>query len=56
MGTDVIAIRGAAGLGISAATLILNEINGNTEINFGDQTLAILNRVTGLNVNVISLN
>ncbi|TAE55964.1 MAG: hypothetical protein EAZ76_03680 [Nostocales cyanobacterium] len=56
MGTDVISIVGAAGLGISAETLTLNETSGNTEINFGNQTLAILVGVTGLSVDIISLN
>jgi serralysin len=51
--TDVISIRGAASLGISAATLLLHEISGNTVISFGDKTLAILHDVTGLAVNVV---
>lgn len=55
IGTDILSIVGAVGLGISATTLILNEISGNTEIRFSDQTLAILNGVTGLDVNVIRL-
>ncbi|MEA5577245.1 hypothetical protein [Anabaena sp. UHCC 0451] len=48
VGIDVISIAGAAGLGISSATLVLNETNGNTEISFINKTLAILNGVTGL--------
>jgi hypothetical protein len=32
--------------GISTVILGLNEIGGNTEINFGDKTLAILNGIT----------
>lgn len=55
LNTDVISIIGAAGLGISATNLVIDEISGNTEINFADQTLAILNGVTGLDVNMISL-
>ncbi|MDJ0733021.1 MAG: nucleoside hydrolase [Nostocaceae cyanobacterium] len=50
-GVDVIGILGAASLGITADTLNLNEVSGNTEIGFGGQTLAILNGVTGLDVN-----
>ncbi len=46
--TDVIGILGAASLGISQETLTLNEVDGNTEIAFGEQTLAIFNGVTGL--------
>ncbi|WP_353932319.1 hypothetical protein WJM97_06965 [Okeanomitos corallinicola TIOX110] len=56
MGIDVISIAGAAGLGISEETLVLNQVGGNTEIRFADTTLAILNGVTGLDVNMISLN
>ncbi|MBK1987091.1 hypothetical protein A0J48_005990 [Sphaerospermopsis aphanizomenoides BCCUSP55] len=56
IGIDVISIGGAAGLGISATTLVVNEIGGNTQIRFGDQTLAILNSITGLDVNAISFN
>ncbi|MBD2627814.1 hypothetical protein [Trichormus variabilis] len=54
VGIDVISIAGAAGLSISAGTLVLNEADGNTGINFGNKTLAILNNVTGLDVNLIS--
>ncbi|MBD2296418.1 hypothetical protein H6G06_23780 [Anabaena sphaerica FACHB-251] len=56
IGIDVISIRGAATLGISAATLVLHEIGGNTEISFGDKTLAILNSVHGLDVNMIKFS
>jgi glycerophosphoryl diester phosphodiesterase len=56
IGVDMISIVGAMELGISAETLSLNEVNGNTEISFADQTLAILNGVTSFDVNVISLN
>jgi glycerophosphoryl diester phosphodiesterase len=48
IGIDVIGILGSTGLGISADTLSLNVLNGNTEIAFGDHTLAILNGVTGI--------
>jgi glycerophosphoryl diester phosphodiesterase len=48
IGSDVIGILGSTGLGISADTLSLNVLNGNTEIAFGDHTLAILNGVTGI--------
>ncbi len=48
IGTDVIGILGATSLGISEQTLTLNEVDGNTEIAFGEQTLAIFNGVTGL--------
>ena len=34
--------------------MCLNQTAGNTDIIFGDKTLAILNGVTGLNVNVIN--
>ncbi len=51
MGTDVIGILGSASLGIDTNTLELKEMYGNTEIAFGGQTLAMLNGVTGLDVN-----
>lgn len=51
IGRDVIGILGSTGLGISADTLSLNVLNGNTEIAFGDHTLAILNGVTGIDTN-----
>ncbi|NET70507.1 MAG: hypothetical protein F6K62_05810 [Sphaerospermopsis sp. SIO1G2] len=53
---DTLSIVGAAGLGISAETLIVNEVNGNTEISFADQTLAILTGVTGFDASVINFN
>jgi Ca2+-binding RTX toxin-like protein len=48
--TDVIGILGSAGLGIDASTLELTEMDGNTKVAFGDDTLAMLNGVTGLDV------
>ncbi|MCX7593655.1 MAG: alkaline phosphatase, partial [Fischerella sp.] len=51
IGRDVIGILGSTGLGINADSLGLNTVNGNTEITFGDQTLAILNGVTGVDIN-----
>ena len=45
-GTDVLGI-----LGISDDTLTLDIINGNTEIGLGGQTIAVVNGVTGLDVN-----
>ncbi len=51
IGRDVIGILGSTGLGISADTLSLNVLNGNTEIAFGNHTLAILNGVTGIDTN-----
>ena len=51
IGSDVIGILGSAGLGISQDTLTLNEMDGNTEVGFGGNTLAMLNNVTGLDVN-----
>lgn len=50
IGTDVIGILGSAGLGIDSSSLNLNEMDGNTEINFNGQTLAMVNGVTGLDV------
>ncbi len=47
---DVIGILGSAGLGIDASTLELTEMDGNTEVAFGGNTLAMLNGVTGFNV------
>jgi 3-phytase/alkaline phosphatase D len=49
--TDVIGILGSASLGIDAFTLQLTEVDGNTEIAFGGNALAILNGVTGLDLN-----
>ncbi|MGF1673973.1 MAG: hypothetical protein ACFCUV_09850 [Rivularia sp. (in: cyanobacteria)] len=51
IGTDVIGILGSASLGIDASTLELNVVDGNTEIGFAGQTLAMLNGVTGLDIN-----
>lgn len=51
VGNDVIGILGSASLGIDASTLTLNEMDGNTEIGFSGQRLAILNDVTDLDVN-----
>ncbi|MGM3308696.1 hypothetical protein ACSQ6I_22430 [Anabaena sp. WFMT] len=56
IGIDVISINGAAALGISAATLLLHEMSGNTEIIFGAKTLAILNGVTNLDINLIKFD
>ncbi len=49
-GTDVIGILGSAGLGISSGTLELTEMDGNTKIAFDGNTLAMVNGVTGLDV------
>lgn len=48
VGTDVIGILGSESLGISADTLELKEIDGNTDIFFNNQKLAEINGVTGL--------
>ena len=45
-GTDVIGV-----LGISSSSLTLNVLNGNTEIGLLGQTVAIVNGVTGLDIN-----
>ncbi|WP_404786992.1 phytase [Altericista sp. CCNU0014] len=45
MGTDVIGISGAAGLGISATTLKLNQVGSDTTIAFESQTLATLSGI-----------
>ena len=50
VGTDVIGILGSASLGIDADSLMLNEMDGNTEVNFAGQTLAMVNGVTGLDI------
>ncbi len=50
VGSDVIGILGSAGLGIDASTLKLNEIDGNTEVAFDGNTLAMVNGVTGFDV------
>jgi len=50
VGSDVIGIMGSSSLGINASTLELNEIDGNTEINFDNQTIAVINNVTGLDI------
>ena len=42
IGTDVIGIQGAKSLGISATTIKLNQVGGDTNIDFGGKTLAIL--------------
>ncbi|MGB3636703.1 MAG: hypothetical protein WBA39_03800, partial [Rivularia sp. (in: cyanobacteria)] len=50
VGTDVIGIFGSASLGIDADSLTLTEMDGNTEVAFGGNTLAMVNGVTGLDV------
>jgi glycerophosphoryl diester phosphodiesterase len=45
-GVDVLGV-----LGISSASLTLTVVNGNTEVGLLGQTVAIVNGVTGLNVN-----
>ena len=50
IGSDMIGIIGSSSLGISPSTLKLNEINGNTEVNFNGQILAVINDVTGLDI------
>ncbi|BAY80696.1 hypothetical protein NIES267_01530 [Calothrix parasitica NIES-267] len=50
IGSDVIGIIGSSSLGINPSTLELNEIDGNTEINFDGQILAVINNVTGLDI------
>jgi Ca2+-binding RTX toxin-like protein len=52
VGTDVIGIQGAKSLGISASTLKLNQIGGDTSIDFGGQTLAVL---TGIDASSLNL-
>ena len=51
IGTDVIGIRGAASLGISASTLVLTQMGADTAISFGGHELALLKGIasTGLN-------
>ena len=51
IGTDVIGVLGSAGLGISSSTLELTEMDGNTKVAFDGNTLAMINGVTGLDVN-----
>ena len=51
IGTDVIGIAGATTLGISASTLKLAQVGGDTSISFGNQTLAIL---TGIQATSLS--
>ncbi len=48
VGIDVIGILGSASLGIDANTLKLTEMDGNTKVAFGDNTLAMINGVTAL--------
>ncbi len=50
IGTDVIGILGSAGLGIDSGTLELTEMDGSTKVAFDGNTLAMLNGVTGLDV------
>ncbi len=49
-GSDVIGILGSAGLGIDASTLELTEMDGSTKVAFGENTLAMINGVTGLDI------
>jgi hypothetical protein len=56
MGTDTISILGASKIGIYAENLILNHTNGNTEIIFANQILAVVHGVIGLEVDIITLN
>ncbi|MTJ06562.1 MULTISPECIES: alkaline phosphatase PhoX [unclassified Anabaena] len=52
IGTDVIGINGAAGLGITTANLSLTQVGSDTAIIFGGQTLATL---TGIQASSLSL-
>ncbi|WP_295621804.1 alkaline phosphatase [Chamaesiphon sp. GL140_3_metabinner_50] len=51
IGTDVIGIAGSKSLGISASTLKLTQAGGDTNIDFGGKTLAIL---TGIQATSLS--
>ena len=51
IGTDVIGIAGSKSLGISASTLKLAQVGGDTTVSFGNQTLAIL---TGIQATSLS--
>jgi uncharacterized protein len=53
VGTDVIGISGAAGLGISATTLQLSQVGADTSVLFGNQPLATL---SGIQATDLSLN
>ncbi|MDP5016325.1 MAG: phosphatase, partial [Dolichospermum sp.] len=56
IGTDVIGISGAAGLGITTSTLKLNQIGNDTAIVFGDQTIATLSGIQASFLNVANTN
>lgn len=51
IGTDVIGILGGASLGISASTLNLIQVGSDTQISFGDQTLAVLGGIEATSLN-----
>jgi serralysin len=56
VGSDVIGIYGAAGLGISSSTLKLNQVGADTAIVFGTQTLATLNGIQSTELNLGNTN
>jgi Ca2+-binding RTX toxin-like protein len=56
IGTDVIGISGAAGLGISATTLKLNQIGADTTITLGSQTLVTLSGVQASELTLTNAN
>lgn len=51
IGTDVIGIKAATSLGISASTLKLTQVGDDTAINFGAQTLATLIGIQATSLN-----
>ncbi|BAZ41879.1 glycerophosphoryl diester phosphodiesterase [Calothrix sp. NIES-4101] len=56
VGTDVIGILGSASLGISASTLNLNQVGGDTQVIFGGNTLAVLSGIQTSSLNLSNVN
>jgi glycerophosphoryl diester phosphodiesterase len=56
IGTDVIGIQGAESLGISATSLTLTQVGGDTSITFGGETLAILTGIQASSLDTSNAN
>ncbi|MEA5581875.1 lamin tail domain-containing protein [Nodularia harveyana UHCC-0300] len=56
IGADVIGINGAVSLGITTSTLQLNQVGADTQINFNNQTLAVLNNIQAYRLDVTNSN
>ncbi|NET73090.1 MAG: metallophosphoesterase [Sphaerospermopsis sp. SIO1G2] len=52
VGTDVIGVNGAVGLGITTSTLELSQVGSDTHVSFDNQTLAVLTGIQAVSLDV----